>query len=52
MHAFKPRTVIYDPELTFDLPPSVSAASGVNAVAHCVEASVRSRCESGDIMDG
>jgi len=34
----QPRTVIYDPELTFDLPPSVSAASGVNAVAHCVEA--------------
>jgi alcohol dehydrogenase class IV len=34
----QPRTVIYDPELTFDLPPSVSAASGMNAVAHCVEA--------------
>lgn len=34
----QPRTVIYDPELTFDLPASVSAASGMNAVAHCVEA--------------
>lgn len=33
-----PKTVIYDPELTLDLPPSVSAASGMNAIAHCVEA--------------
>ena len=33
-----PRGVIYDPELTLDLPPAVSAASGMNAIAHCVEA--------------
>jgi maleylacetate reductase len=33
-----PRVVIYDPELTLALPPSVSATSGVNAIAHCVEA--------------
>lgn len=33
-----PRTVIYDPELTVSLPPLASAASGMNAVAHCVEA--------------
>jgi alcohol dehydrogenase class IV len=33
-----PRTVIYDPELTLNLPPRVSAASGMNAFAHCVEA--------------
>jgi alcohol dehydrogenase class IV len=33
-----PRTVIYDPELTVGLPPAVSAASGMNAMAHCVEA--------------
>jgi alcohol dehydrogenase class IV len=33
-----PRTVIYDPELSEDLPPAVSAASGMNAIAHCVEA--------------
>ena len=33
-----PKTVIYDPELTLDLPPQVSAASGMNAIAHCVEA--------------
>lgn len=34
----QPRTVVYDPELTLMLPPSVSAASGMNAIAHCVEA--------------
>lgn len=33
-----PKTVIYDPELTVALPPAVSAASGMNAIAHCVEA--------------
>lgn len=33
-----PKTVIYDPELTVELPPGVSAASGMNAIAHCVEA--------------
>ncbi len=33
-----PRSVIYDPELTLGLPPAVSAASGMNALAHCVEA--------------
>jgi alcohol dehydrogenase class IV len=33
-----PRAVIYDPELTLELPPAVSAASGMNAIAHCAEA--------------
>lgn len=33
-----PRAVVYDPELTLDLPPAVSAASGMNAIAHCAEA--------------
>jgi len=33
-----PKTVIYDPELTLGLPASISAASGMNAIAHCVEA--------------
>ena len=33
-----PRLVIFDPELTYDLPANVTAASGMNAVAHCVEA--------------
>ena len=33
-----PKTVIYDPELTLALPPAVSGPSGINAIAHCVEA--------------
>ena len=32
-----PATAIYDPELTLDLPASISAASGMNAMAHAVE---------------
>ena len=34
----QPRTVIYDPLLTLNLPPGVSGPSGMNAIAHCVEA--------------
>jgi alcohol dehydrogenase class IV len=34
----QPRVVIYDPELTVGLPAPVSAASGMNALAHCIEA--------------
>jgi len=33
-----PKAVIYDPSLTLDLPPGTSAASGMNAMAHCAEA--------------
>ncbi len=33
-----PKTVIYDPVLTLGLPAGTSAASGMNAIAHCVEA--------------
>jgi len=33
-----PRTVIYDPELTLGLPVPMSVTSGINAMAHCVEA--------------
>jgi len=33
-----PRLVIYDPDLTMALPVGVSAASGMNAIAHAVEA--------------
>jgi len=33
-----PRTVVYDPDLTVGLPPEVTAASGMNALAHCLEA--------------
>ncbi len=33
----RPRTVVYDPELTLSLPADISAASGMNALAHLVE---------------
>jgi maleylacetate reductase len=32
-----PRTVIYDPSLTLTLPVEMSIASGLNALAHCVD---------------
>lgn len=33
-----PKVVIYDPELTMTLPADISACSGMNAMAHAVEA--------------
>ena len=33
-----PKTVIYDPNLTLSLSPALSGVSGLNAIAHCVEA--------------
>ena len=33
-----PKTVIYDPNLTVTMPAILSATSGMNAIAHCVEA--------------
>jgi maleylacetate reductase len=33
-----PRSVVYDPELTLSLPPGISVASGMNAIAHAAEA--------------
>jgi maleylacetate reductase len=33
-----PKLVIYDPVLTLDLPPGLTASTGINALAHCVEA--------------
>ncbi len=33
-----PRTVIYDPVLTLTLPAHIAGPSGMNAIAHCVEA--------------
>lgn len=35
--AVLPRSVVYDPELTLDLPPAISGTSGINAIAHAVE---------------
>ena len=34
----KPDTVVYDPELTRSLPARIAGPSGMNALAHCVEA--------------
>ena len=34
----KPALVVYDPELTLTLPPRISGPSGMNALAHAVEA--------------
>ena len=34
----QPRAALYDPELTVTLSPRVTATSGMNAIAHCVEA--------------
>jgi alcohol dehydrogenase class IV len=34
----QPETVIYDPDLTRSLPQSLAATSGINAIAHAVEA--------------
>ncbi len=33
-----PRTVLYDPDLTTTLPVGLTAASAMNAMAHCIEA--------------
>ncbi len=33
-----PSTVISDPELTVGLPPNITAATGMDALAHCLEA--------------
>jgi len=34
----QPRVVIYDPSLTLSLPARTTSCSGLNAIAHCVEA--------------
>ena len=33
-----PRLALYDPLLTLDLSPSMTASTGINALAHCIEA--------------
>jgi maleylacetate reductase len=33
-----PKLVVYDPLLTLTLPPALTASTGVNALAHCIEA--------------
>lgn len=34
----RPRLALYDPDLAVDTPPDLTASTGVNALAHCVEA--------------
>lgn len=41
---------VLDPELTFTVPPAVTAATGVDAMAHCVEAFTNIRAH--DLIDG
>jgi alcohol dehydrogenase class IV len=41
---------VLDPELTFTVPPAVTAATGVDAMAHCVEAFTNLRAH--DLIDG
>src|SRR5438094_2348875 len=36
--AVLPRLAIYDPEVTLNLSPELTASTGMNALAHCVEA--------------
>ncbi len=36
--AIMPKVVILDPELTVGLPPNLTAATGMDALAHCIEA--------------
>ncbi|PWT74617.1 MAG: maleylacetate reductase [Chloroflexi bacterium] len=33
-----PKVSLYDPVLTLDLPPALTAGTGINAIAHCIEA--------------
>ena len=33
-----PKVVICDPELTVGMPPSITAGTGMDALAHCLEA--------------
>jgi len=33
-----PRLAVYDPDVTLDMPASITASTGMNALAHCVEA--------------
>ncbi len=49
--AAKARLVIYDIELTLGLPADVSAASGMNAMAHAVEATYAANATTNTLLD-
>lgn len=36
-HKVTPKLTLYDPALTLDLPPVMTASTGINALAHCIE---------------
>jgi maleylacetate reductase len=45
----RPVAIVYDVDLTLDLPPDATAGTAMNALAHCAEALyVRSRSDEGD----
>ena len=50
--AILPETVIYDVALTLGLPPALTATSGLNALAHAVEALYAPRPQPGAVADG
>ena len=50
--AIRPETVIYDVALTLGLPPALTATSGLNALAHAVEALYAPRPQPGADADG
>jgi maleylacetate reductase len=43
-----PRLVIYDPELTLTLPPTITASSALNAMPHAIEALYAPRANLAD----
>jgi len=44
----RPRLALYDPELAVETPPRLTASTGVNALAHCVEALYSKRATDAD----
>lgn len=46
----QPKVVIYDPELTLDLPPSFSAISGLGALASCIQALCAENADPATLM--
>ncbi len=44
----RPRLALYDPELAIETPPKLTASTGINALAHCVEALYSKRATDQD----